>query len=438
MWTLAEGAYVELQLDDAPSQVYSLAAAGSVAVAAVARPLLLQLLHGLAEREAGAEDLAPLRERGLMVQRRSLSDRVLRDQLDRLCARWTWQRPAGVEGRRFQTLYRRSLEAHARRKAFVQDFGQTPCLPETSVRRALCAARSGQRVLCVGDDDLVAVPLAMLGCQVEVVDIDSVLLLPLLDRLASDWGLDIRTRVLDLRRPLPGDLRARFDLVLTDPMSTRACFELFLSRGLAALRPGGRLLSCVHPAALEVFEQVRAAMRLPLAAYHAEFSHYYNEEFREDAYVSDLAELVKTPGARPVLAASAHGRADIFAETASYRQHAWSTLRTPMRKFREDRLERALQVLQQSELIDTTGWQETRGPDGRQLVACLRGGGSLSLNVPAGAEALTLAVYPFDEQRDTALLRLLSILLPNTLAHYGQGVARPLRQLLGERESSDS
>jgi hypothetical protein len=99
-----------------------------------------------------------------------------------------------------------------------------------------------------GDDDAVALHAAggLAGAaglagrvrQLTVVDTDQ----DVLDCIAAqtaDSGLDLRLVRHDLRQPLPADLVGGFDVACTDPPYTVAGAELFLSRAVAALAPGG-------------------------------------------------------------------------------------------------------------------------------------------------------------------------------------------------------
>jgi hypothetical protein len=131
------------------------------------------------------------------------------------------------------------------------ELDQTHCTVDTKLRRVLrmheAGALGGQRVLVLGDDDLVSVAIAAFAREVgagarprrlAVVDTDPDLLGYLSGELA---GLGLAADVVDhdLREPLPGALAASFDVIATDPPYTVAGAELFLSRAVAALVPGG-------------------------------------------------------------------------------------------------------------------------------------------------------------------------------------------------------
>jgi predicted methyltransferase len=180
------------------------------------------------------------------------------------------------------------------------ELDQTHCTVDTKIARVLAlhesGALAGTRILLLGDDDLVSVAIArftglhgtaghnsaatrdgavalhgagddgavalhgagdddavelhaaggLAGAaglagrvrQLTVVDTDQ----DVLDCIAAqtaDSGLDLRLVRHDLRQPLPADLVGAFDVACTDPPYTVAGAELFLSRAVAALAPGG-------------------------------------------------------------------------------------------------------------------------------------------------------------------------------------------------------
>jgi predicted methyltransferase/DNA-directed RNA polymerase subunit RPC12/RpoP len=134
---------------------------------------------------------------------------------------------------------------------------QAHCTVETKLRRVAylqdAGALSGKSVLLVGDDDQLAVAIALASralatappARLVVVDVDPAVVAFGRDA-AARAGLGAEALLHDLRRPLPDGLLARFDTVFTDPPYTLAGAELFLSRGAAALDPsaGGHAFLC--------------------------------------------------------------------------------------------------------------------------------------------------------------------------------------------------
>ena len=130
------------------------------------------------------------------------------------------------------------------------ELDQAHCTVDTKLRRVLrmagAGALAGQRVIILGDDDLVSAAVAAVAAagaggrpaRLAVVDCDAGLL-GYLAGLLPELGLAADLLEHDLREPLPASLRGAFDVACTDPPYTVAGAELFLSRAVAALAPGG-------------------------------------------------------------------------------------------------------------------------------------------------------------------------------------------------------
>ena len=141
------------------------------------------------------------------------------------------------------------------------DLDQTHCTADTKLRRVLAmheaGALAGQRILLLGDDDLVSVALAVFAGHagaaarpraVTVLDCDPELVRYLRGDL-GDRGFAADVIEHDLRDPLPAALAGAFDVACTDPPYTVAGAELFLSRAVAALAPraGGHVFFSFGP-----------------------------------------------------------------------------------------------------------------------------------------------------------------------------------------------
>jgi len=236
------------------------------------------------------------RGRGLIAEGPPRSDPVLRERLHSLDQMFLGHE-GGTLGPRARDAYEKTLEAHAWRKRFFTAVGQCPVLPETALRRALLvgdAAEVGQKdVLCIGDDDLVSVALAALGHRVTVFDIDDYLL-GFLGSIRDELGLAITFEEVDLLDPLPAAQTARFDVFLTDPMSNRDCFELFLSRAFALLKPGGRGFVAVYPPTARLFRTVAGEMGFAIDRWHRRHNRYYSHFMQLHRYESDWVEVRPT------------------------------------------------------------------------------------------------------------------------------------------------
>jgi hypothetical protein len=247
-------------------------------------------------------------------------DPVLRDHLARM-DRMFFSSTLATLTPRARQAYEQTLAAHAWRKRFFTQAGQCPVLPETAMRRALLigdAQEVGARdVLCLGDDDLVSIPLAALGHRVTVYDVDP-FLVALLRRLSVALSLEIDLRERNVLEPLEPGEQARFDLFVTDPMSNRECFEIFLSRALAMTRPGGRGFTAVYGPAHRLLVETAAAMRFTLCNRHVRHNRYYSQYFKVHSYESDWVEIERSADTRLAFAAGARASADNLYSEAVY------------------------------------------------------------------------------------------------------------------------
>ncbi|MFO1443374.1 bis-aminopropyl spermidine synthase family protein [Bacillus sp. Bva_UNVM-123] len=127
---------------------------------------------------------------------------------------------------------------------------QSQCTPDTSLRRALLCLKEhsliGKRILCVGDDDLVSISIGLLlkklfpsehsfQTQIDVMDIDKRFLKFIKD-FAEKEGLPINCIYHDMRHPFKEDYVEKYDCFFTDPPYTLQGMNLFLSRGVSALK----------------------------------------------------------------------------------------------------------------------------------------------------------------------------------------------------------
>lgn len=245
----------------------------------------------------GYESAVPLLLRaGVIEQGPAKPDGYLRDALAKLDAVFLDHYRHHLSPRTL-AAYEASLDVHARRKRFFEQVGQCPVLPETALRRALLVGDADDvgplKVLCLGDDDLVSVPLAALGHEVTVYDIDDYLL-EFLGLASKDCDLPVDVQEVDLRDPLRKSRREWFDVILTDPMSNRDCFELFLSRAFSMLKPSGRLFSACFPPTTALFHEVAEEMGFEIERWHARHNRYYTHHLKLHSYESDWVETRKT------------------------------------------------------------------------------------------------------------------------------------------------
>jgi len=153
--------------------------------------------------------------------------------------------PAGLAG-----LAGELERAAAGMPAAKLELDQTHCTVDTKLRRVLrmheAGALAGQRVIVLGDDDLISLAIAAFAAlpavaarprRLAVVDCDRDLL-GFLREQAAAGQVPVEVIEHDLRQPLPAGLAGAFDVACTDPPYTAAGAELFLSRAVTALADG--------------------------------------------------------------------------------------------------------------------------------------------------------------------------------------------------------
>lgn len=192
---------------------------------------------------------------------------------------------------------------------------QSHSTAETKLRRVLFLLHSGllptRAMLCVGDDDLMAVTVALAGSELgrplvqrlTVLDVSPEVLDFIGQRLA-EFGVAAELIEHDLRSPLASDLAGSFDLAITDPPYTFEGGRLFLSRAVESLRPGpgsGVAFSFGHKGPADTF-RLQAAMHelgLTVQALFRDFNSYHGASVIGGR--SDLYHLATTAQTRPVI-----------------------------------------------------------------------------------------------------------------------------------------
>lgn len=242
------------------------------------------------------EHIPELLKAGVLVEGEPKVDDIIRTKLRSLDKTYmaSWEDNLSPKAMK---AYELLLDVNARRKRHFTSLGQCPILPEGALRRALLVGDADdvgvKDILLIGDDDMVSVALATLGHRVTVYDLDDILLETLRD-IAKTHDLDLSAEEVDLRDPLDEE-DARFDIFLTDPMSNSDCFELFLSRAFALLKPDGIGYSAVYGAAQDVFRRVASEMDFEIVKWHRRHNRYYSHFMTLHWYESDWVEI--RPGA---------------------------------------------------------------------------------------------------------------------------------------------
>jgi N4-bis(aminopropyl)spermidine synthase len=196
------------------------------------------------------------------------------------------------------------------------ELDQTHCTVDSKLGRVLrlhrAGALAGQRVMVLGDDDLVSVALAHFAAatgsagairRLTVVDTDADIL-AWIDRNAAGTGTVVETVLHDLRRPLPAEFAGGFDVVQTDPPYTVAGARLFLSRAVSALvpQPGRHVFfsfGARRPDETLAVQRAMAEMGLVIKSLTPGFNEYLGAGVL--AGTSNLYHLRTAAGARPLL-----------------------------------------------------------------------------------------------------------------------------------------
>lgn len=349
------------------------------------------------------EQLSALAEQGLLAAGAPGPDPVLKQRLQRLDNMYLQAYRQHLSPRE-QNAYELLLNVHARNKRVFKRAGQCPVLPETALRRALLVGDAEvvgrKRVLCVGDDDLVSIGLAALGHETWVFDIDEYLL-AFIQRASDDLGLGIVAEERDLRDPLEEKERGTFHAFLTDPMSNRDCFELFLSRGLALLKPEGRGYCAVYPPVTRLFHQIAGEMNIEICDWSAGHNHYYSRQFTLHSYQSDWVTL--RPTADTTLACAP---GDFSVPLNLYKEAGYDRERSQLGFF--DRIEEPrfakrlyldmlLDAVEQVAPLKFLDRVYFSGPEW-SVVHCPTAEGHLSLHADRARQQIILNVHPFSQE----------------------------------------
>jgi predicted methyltransferase/DNA-directed RNA polymerase subunit RPC12/RpoP len=196
------------------------------------------------------------------------------------------------------------------------ELDQTHCTVPTKISRVLrlheARALAGQRIVLLGDDDLISVAIARFAAwagnpamvrRLTVIDSDEAVLDWAGQQVAAAGGSAELVRH-DLREPLPDGLAGGFDVAVTDPPYTVAGAELFLSRAVSALAPApGRHVflsfGARRPAETLAVQRSIAAMGLAVRSLTAGFNEYLGAGIL--AGTSNLYHLRSTAAAAPLV-----------------------------------------------------------------------------------------------------------------------------------------
>ena len=196
------------------------------------------------------------------------------------------------------------------------ELDQTHCTVATKLGRVLrlqaAHALAGQRILLLGDDDLIGVAIARFAAwsgipaairRLTVVDADADVL-DWIGQQVAGTGVGVELVRHDLREPLPSSLAGTFDVAMTDPPYTVAGAELFLSRAVSGLaaQPGRHLFfsfGARRPDETLAVQRAMAEMGLVVRSLVPGFNEYLGAGVL--AGTSNLYHLRTATGASPLI-----------------------------------------------------------------------------------------------------------------------------------------
>lgn len=191
-----------------------------------------------------------------------------------------------------ERIYQKTIEAHSMRTCFNLDYGQTPALPESAVRRATLV--NGSKVLVVGDDDLQCIPLALLGHEVMVVDIDEEII-SVIENINKLFGLNIKTlqaNILEYQK-IEKKIQKKFDAFMCDPISTYEGFVKFIYNMFYFVKKEGYGYISVNTKMANVFIEFCKKNNITIEAHMKQFSNYYSYKLENISDTSDYFIISK-------------------------------------------------------------------------------------------------------------------------------------------------
>ncbi|MEX2683976.1 MAG: bis-aminopropyl spermidine synthase family protein [Candidatus Sigynarchaeota archaeon] len=227
-------------------------------------------------------------------------------------------------GKRHSRLFERLEAIVTSRPDADVTVDQAKCTIETLLRRLLLLhtwhAFDGNSILFLGDDDFVSAAacapeftedyfitdpaIVTKPFNVTVLDIDPRITRSISELASKMLSRNLSTVTRDVRKPLPAELRNRFDVVFTDPPYTMNGCKLFLSRAIDALKKeaGSRVfLSFGHvsPDTMREIQSLIVQSGLVIEASFPSFNRYEGGNIIGN--MSQMLVLGSTRDVRPVI-----------------------------------------------------------------------------------------------------------------------------------------
>lgn len=131
-----------------------------------------------------------------------------------------------------------------KKKEYKGSFDQLPLSAESVILKIEFMEKKGdlegKKILCIGDDDFVALALMLtkLPKEIGVIDIDPEVINPE-KNFAKKIGFKVNFYLHDLTKPLPKKIKRKYDVFISEPPDTIEGHLLFFSRAIECLKREG-------------------------------------------------------------------------------------------------------------------------------------------------------------------------------------------------------
>lgn len=213
----------------------------------------------------------------------------------------------GISTEKLKELKEKFAKVVKERPAAIVNFDQGYVTEETTISRIAHLVHrgdiEGKEIIILGDDDLLSLAAALSGLpkRVVVLEIDT-RLTNFINEQSKKYNLKIETYEQDLKHKLPPEFLKKFDTFLTDPPETAKALELFIGRGLAALKgPGcaGYFGLTMAESSFSKWSQLQSMLAEKFKVVVTEaipnFNEYVNWDYLHSSIRSDLPFLKAQP-----------------------------------------------------------------------------------------------------------------------------------------------
>lgn len=141
----------------------------------------------------------------------------------------------------------------------------------------------------IGDDDLVSIPLALMGHDVLVLDVDEYLI-DLINQANKFFSINITAKNVNLLNEIGPELKGKYDVIYADPVSTNEGYSVFVKRGYELLKDNGFAFITVTQRFQPVLDEFAKKASLKEICRYNSFCNSYNHRID---LIDDIANMVK-------------------------------------------------------------------------------------------------------------------------------------------------